>query len=62
MPNDVKSANAASDCGVEHFKLEGTTVGNVELGIVIPAVNEEVTVWEFIDCSCSFSSISIKPK
>ena len=49
MPNDVKSANAASDCGVEHFKPEGTTVGNVELSIVIPAMNEEVTVGEFIE-------------
>ena len=44
MPNDVKSGNAASGCGIEHLKPEGTTLGNVELSIVIPAMNEEVTV------------------
>lgn len=49
MLNDVKSANAASGCGIEHLKPEGTTLGNVELSIVIPAMNEEITVGEFID-------------
>ena len=48
MMNDVKSGNAASDGGVEHLKPEGTTLGSVELSIVIPAMNEEVTVGEFI--------------
>src|SRR4029450_12768955 len=49
MTNDVKSGNAASDGGVEHLKPEGTTLGSVELSIVIPAMNEEVTVGEFIE-------------
>jgi glycosyltransferase involved in cell wall biosynthesis len=49
MMNDVKSGNAASDGGVEHLKPEGTTLGSVELSIVIPAMNEEVTVGEFIE-------------
>ena len=49
MLNDVKSGIAASGCGIEHLKPEGTTLGNVELSIVIPAMNEEVTVGEFIE-------------
>lgn len=49
MLNDVKSGNAASGCGIEHLQPEGTTLGNVELSIVIPAMNEEVTVGEFIE-------------
>ena len=49
MLNDMKSATATSGSGVEHLKPEGTTLGNVELSIVIPAMNEEVTVGEFIE-------------
>jgi glycosyltransferase involved in cell wall biosynthesis len=49
MLNDVKSENTASGCAIEHFQPEGTTLGNVELSIVIPAMNEEVTVGEFIE-------------
>jgi glycosyltransferase involved in cell wall biosynthesis len=49
MLNDVKSGNAASGCGIKHLQPEGTTLGNVELSIVIPAMNEEVTVGEFIE-------------
>ena len=49
MLNDMKSGTATSGSGVEHLKLEGTTLGNVELSIVIPAMNEEVTVGEFIE-------------
>ena len=48
MLNHVKSGNAVSGCGVEHFKPEGMTLENVELSIVIPAMNEEITVGEFI--------------
>ena len=52
MLNDMKSGTATSGSGVEHLKPEGTTLGNVELSIVIPAMNEEVTVGEFIEwCS-----------
>ena len=49
MLNDMKSGTATSGSGVEHLKPEGTTLGNVELSIVIPAMNEEVTVGEFIE-------------
>jgi len=49
MLNDMKSGTATSGSGVEHLKPEGTTSGNVELSIVIPAMNEEVTVGEFIE-------------
>src|SRR5438094_979855 len=49
MLDDVKSENTASGCAIEHLQPEGTTLGNVELSIVIPAMNEEVTVGEFIE-------------
>src|SRR4029078_9287899 len=49
MLNNVKSESASSGYGIEHLKPEGTTLGNVELSIVIPAMNEEVTVGEFIE-------------
>jgi glycosyltransferase involved in cell wall biosynthesis len=49
MLNDMKSGAGTSDSGVEHLKPEGTTLGSVELSIVIPAMNEEVTVGEFIE-------------
>ena len=49
MLNDMKSGTETSRSGVEHLKPEGTTLGNVELSIVIPAMNEEVTVGEFIE-------------
>jgi len=49
MPNNVESRNAASACGAEHLQPEGTVLGKVELSIVIPAMNEEVTVGEFIE-------------
>jgi len=44
MMNDVKSGNAASDGGVEHLKPEGTTLGSVELSIVIPAMMKK-SLW-----------------
>lgn len=49
MLNDVKPGNAASGCSVEHLKPDGTTPGDVELSIVIPAMNEEITVGEFME-------------
>src|SRR6185369_12481794 len=49
MLNNVKSESASSGYGIEHLKPEGATLGNVELSIVIPAMNEEVTVGEFIE-------------
>lgn len=49
MLNDVKSGNTASGCDVEHLKPADMTLGSVELSIVIPASNEEMTVGEFIE-------------
>ena len=36
-------------CGIEHLKPDGMTLGDVQLSIVIPAMNEELTVGEFIE-------------
>ena len=49
MLNDVKSGTASLGRGIEHLKPEGMTLGDVQLSIVIPAMNEEVTVGEFIE-------------
>jgi glycosyltransferase involved in cell wall biosynthesis len=49
MPNDVESGNVASRCGIKHLQPEGAVLGNVELSIVVPASNEEMTVGEFIE-------------
>jgi glycosyltransferase involved in cell wall biosynthesis len=49
MLNNVKSGTAALGRGIEHLKPEGMTLGDVQLSIVIPAMNEEVTVGEFIE-------------
>ena len=49
MPNDVESSSAASRSGIEHLVPKEAAADNVELSIVIPAMNEEVTVGEFIE-------------
>jgi glycosyltransferase involved in cell wall biosynthesis len=49
MPNDVESRNVASRYGIKHLQPEGAVLGNVELSIVVPASNEEMTVGEFIE-------------
>ena len=49
MPNKVECENSAPRCRIEHLQPEGSTRGNVELSIVIPAMNEELTVGEFIE-------------
>ena len=49
MLNDVKSGTASLGRGIEHLKPEGMTLGDVQLSIVIPAMNEEITVGEFIE-------------
>ena len=51
MLSGVKSADASLGCGIEHLKPEGMTFEDVQLSIVIPAMNEELTVGEFIE-SC----------
>jgi hypothetical protein len=47
--DDVESGNPAAGSDVKHLHPEGTTLENVELSIVIPAMNEEITVGEFIE-------------
>ena len=46
----VLQRSAQNDAGVlEHVLPHGTTPGDVELSIVIPAMNEEITVGEFME-------------
>ena len=46
----VLQRSAENNAGViEHILPHGTTPGDVELSIVIPAMNEEITVGEFIE-------------
>src|SRR4029078_8802059 len=49
MLNDVKSGTASLGRGIEHLKPAGMTLGDVQLSIVIPLMNEAVTVGEFIE-------------
>jgi glycosyltransferase involved in cell wall biosynthesis len=49
MPNDVESTSAAPRCAIEHLVPKDAAAENVELSIVIPAMNEEITVGEFIE-------------
>jgi glycosyltransferase involved in cell wall biosynthesis len=49
MANDIQSADAARSRGVEHVVPKDAARDNVELSIVVPALNEEITVGEFVD-------------
>src|SRR6266404_2441190 len=49
MPNNVESASATSRCLIEHFVPGTAARDNVELSIVVPALNEEITVGEFVE-------------
>src|SRR5450755_821429 len=49
MPNDVQTAGTAPRSVIEHFVPGNASLGNVELSIVVPALNEEITVGEFIE-------------
>ena len=49
MTNDVESIAAASPLIIEHLAPGNMTLENVELSIVVPALNEEITVGEFVD-------------
>src|SRR3984893_14253368 len=49
MPNDVQTTGAAPRSLIEHFVLGNATRDNIELSIVVPALNEEITVGEFIE-------------
>ena len=49
MPNDVQTTGTAPRSVIEHFVPGNASLGDVELSIVVPALNEEVTVGEFIE-------------
>jgi glycosyltransferase involved in cell wall biosynthesis len=49
MPNDLEPINTPRLSVVEHLLPEGAAVDNIELSIVVPALNEEITVGEFIE-------------
>jgi glycosyltransferase involved in cell wall biosynthesis len=49
MPNDVESTSAAPRCVIEHLVPKNAARDNVELSIVVPAWNEEITVGEFVE-------------
>jgi glycosyltransferase involved in cell wall biosynthesis len=49
MPNDVLTTETASRGGVEHLVPGNPALGDVELSIVVPALNEEITVGEFVE-------------
>ena len=49
MSNDMEFRSAAARSGIEHLVPKDAPIDNVELSIVIPAMNEEVTVGEFIE-------------
>ena len=49
MPTDVLTTGTASRGGIEHLVPGNPPLGDVELSIVVPALNEEITVGEFIE-------------
>jgi glycosyltransferase involved in cell wall biosynthesis len=49
MPHEVQTIGTAPRAGLEHFVSENASPGHVELSIVVPALNEKVTVGEFIE-------------
>jgi glycosyltransferase involved in cell wall biosynthesis len=49
MANSIESTSAAARCVIEHLKPKTAAPDNVKLSIVVPALNEEITVGEFVD-------------
>jgi glycosyltransferase involved in cell wall biosynthesis len=49
MVNDAQSVGAGPRCVIEYFVPGNAALGNAELSIVVPALNEEITVGEFIE-------------
>lgn len=47
--NNVSSMSAAPPDVIEHLVPENAPLGNVDLTIVVPALNEEITVGEFVE-------------
>ena len=49
MSNDLLIAGTESEGVIEHLTPENVSLADVELSIVVPALNEEITVGEFIE-------------
>src|SRR5436190_5990162 len=49
MSNDAQTAGPARDGVIEHLVPENWSPADVELSIVVPALNEEITVGEFVE-------------
>ena len=49
MPNDVQNTGIIPRSGVEHSVPGNAAPDDIELSIVVPALNEEITVGEFIE-------------
>jgi glycosyl transferase family 2 len=49
MANSIESTGAAARCLTEHLMPKNAALGSVELSIVVPALNEEITAGEFVD-------------
>ena len=47
--NDTQAAGADARGVIEHLVPENVSLGNVELSIVVPALNEEITAGEFVE-------------
>jgi glycosyltransferase involved in cell wall biosynthesis len=57
----VSSVAPLAEPGLTHITPEGAQIGNEELSIVIPALNEEITVGEFVDwCKEGLSRVGVK--
>ena len=49
MGNRIEPMSTAARCVTKHLMPKNAALGNVELSIVVPALNEEITVGEFVD-------------
>ena len=49
MLNDIQTMGTTPVSVIEHLVPGNESPGNVELSIVVPALNEEITVGEFIE-------------
>jgi glycosyltransferase involved in cell wall biosynthesis len=49
MPNDVLTTGTVSRGDIEHLVPGNPSLGDVDLSIIVPALNEEITVGEFIE-------------
>ena len=47
--NDISSPSTGPHDVIEHLVPTGVAIDEVELSIVVPALNEEITVGEFVD-------------